>query len=158
MGRTSQSLGAAGEQQAISALHRVGVNMVEHVGTPVKLIPVNSEMTRRGVYRVVFGERVAADHRGVARGGISVLAEVKTCFGRNLQWSDLEQHQIESLTEHDQLGGISLIVYVTDNGIHVMRWPVVGFGHGKGINPEKAEDLAINDEQELLVGKVKTYL
>ena len=150
MGRVSQSLGAAGEEQAVSALHRVGVEMVQEISTPVVLQPIDM---RQRIYRVSWKKRVSGDHTGIARGGLFVLAEVKTAFGRNLHWSDLDDHQPVSLDRHDQLGGISLLVYVTDNGVHVMRWPIAGFGPGKGISPEHAEAIAINDEQELLAGK-----
>lgn len=155
MGKVSQQLGASGENLAVSALRRVGVEMVQEISTPVILRPVD---TKKSIYQVSWKKKVSGDHTGIARGGLFVLAEVKTAFGRNLQWSNLREDQPASLTEHDARGGISLLVFVTDNGTHVLRWPVPGFGPGKSISPNAAEALAINDEQGLLAGKIKTYL
>jgi hypothetical protein len=153
MSKTSKTIGAAGEDQGEAALARVGVFQIEKIGTPAKYIPINAKLTLQSIFKIVFGEKVIGDRRGVARGGLSVLAEVKTCFDRNLQWSDLRPHQPKGLTDHDALGGISLIVWVTDNGVHVMRWPIDGFGPGKGLTKEKADSIAITDEAGLLAGK-----
>jgi len=143
MPRLSQRLGAEGDQQAVGALYRVGVEQVEKIGTPVKIVAVSPDLTHRGIYQVIFGEKVIGDYRGVAPGGISVIAEVKSAFGRNLHWSDLLPHQPPGLDRHDELGGISLLVWVTDNGVHVLRWPVKGFGPGKGLTPEAADKMSI---------------
>ena len=146
----SKRLGAAGEDQATRALYRLGVEQVQKIGTPITCIPVSPALTARGIFKIKYGEPVVGDRRGVAGGGLSVLAEVKTTFARNLQWSDLEAHQITDLDRHDELGGITLIVNVTDNGVHVLRWPIPNFGPGKGITPKQAEAMAINTEAELL--------
>jgi len=98
---------------------------------------------------------VIGDRRGVAPGGKSVLAEVKTTYKRNLQWSDFEDHQIKDLEDHNELDGITLVVNVTDHGVHVLRWPIKGFGPGKGITPQQAEAMAINSTQELLSSRLK---
>ena len=155
MSRTSKAIGSAGEEQAVSALSRIGVHMVEEIGTPFKMTQVSPAFTKRGIFQVSFGKKVAGDHRGVAKGGLSVLIEVKTAFGRNLVWSDLLPHQPLALDYHNELDAISLLVYVTDNGVHVMRWPIAGFGPGKGITPQHADEIAINSEKELLAGRIR---
>lgn len=149
MGKVSTTLGAAGEDQGRAALARAGVNQVERVGTPVKLVAVSPAFTKRGIFKVDFGERVAADYRGVLTGGRSVLAEVKTGFGRNLTWSDLRPHQPQALTDHAFHGGLSLLVWVTDNGVHILKWPIPGFKKGKGLTPERAQELAL-DHRDLI--------
>lgn len=141
MSRREQRIGNMGQEHAAAALRRAGVNMVEKIGTPVKLIP--SKRGGKGTYTVIWGEKVSGDHRGILPGGISVLAETKTILDRNLVWSDLREHQPERLTEHFQCGGVSLLVWVHSSGVYVMRWPVPDFGPRKSITPERAEELHI---------------
>jgi hypothetical protein len=135
MSKREQRIGAIGQEHAAAALRRVGVEQVENVGTPVKLIPAKAP----GTYKVIFGEKVAGDHRGILPGGRSVLAETKTIMDRNLAWSDLRPHQPGALTTHAEHGGISLLVWVHSTGIYVMRWPIMAFYPGKSISPETAK-------------------
>lgn len=137
MTKYEQKIGYIGQEQAAAALRRAGVEMVEKIGTPVKLIP--SKRGGKGTYTVIWGEKVSGDHRGILPGGISVLAETKTILDRNLVWSDLRGHQPGRLTAHTEHGGVSLLVWVHSTGVYVMRWPVRDFGPGKGITPEIAE-------------------
>lgn len=134
--KMEQQIGKNGEQLARSILDGLGVEMLEKIGTPVKLIPVSS--ARKNVYQVIFGEKVAADHRGMFPDGRSVLIEVKTIHGRNLVWSDLRDHQPAKLQQHAELNGLSLLVWVHDSSVYVMRFPINGFGPGKGITPSRA--------------------
>ena len=94
--KTEQLIGKHGQNIAASALSRIGIEMVEQIGTPVKLIPFSVQ--RRDVFRVVFGEKVSGDHRGILCGGRSVLAETKTILDRCLRYSDLREHQPGRLT------------------------------------------------------------
>lgn len=135
MSRQQQHTGKAGEELAKRALERIGVQMVEKIGTPVRIIPGR---------RPIYGERVSGDHRGVAPGGISVLAETKTIIGHNLVFSDLREHQPGRLSLHADLGGISLLVWVyAADEVFILRWPVPGFEPGTGIAPERARELTI---------------
>lgn len=145
IGRASKRLGDAGEEQAQGALRRIGINMIHEIGTPVTLRAVKP---KSNIFEVHFKKKVAGDVRGIYK-GTSVLAETKTIFGRNLQWSDLLPHQVTFLSEHDEYLGISLLVWVSDSGVHIMRWPVEGFGPGKGITKEHAEEISINSEKQL---------
>lgn len=113
--------------------------MVEQIGTPVLLIPVQTQ--RRNTYQVIFGEKVSGDHRGLIGNGISVLAETKTILDRNLRYRDLREHQPARLSEHTNYGGISLLVWVHDTGAYVMRWPIEGFEAGKSITHQQAQEL-----------------
>lgn len=138
--RREKQIGDHGEQLARSVLSGMGLEMIEKIGTPVKLIPVKSA-NFKNAYFVIWGEKVAGDHRAILPDGRSVLIEVKTIYGRNLTWSDLREHQPGKLSEHADWNGLSLLVWVHDDGVYAMRWPVVGFAPGKGITPSQAQFL-----------------
>ena len=142
MTRHDQRIGRIGQDYAASALRALGVEMVEGIGTPVRLIPAS--VSRRDVYRVIWGDKVSGDHRGILPGGRSVLAETKTILDRNLRWSDLREHQPNRLQTHTDFGGLSLLIWVHSSGIYVLQWPVEGFGPGKSLRLEDARRLAIN--------------
>lgn len=139
--RDEQAIGKHGQNLAASHLSQIGIEMVEQIGTPVKLIPVSEH--RKDVFRVVFGEKVSGDHRGILQGGRSVLAETKTILDRNLRYSDLREHQPGRLSNHSDFGGLSLLVWVHHTGVYIMEWPIPGFVSGKSISVEMALDLNI---------------
>ncbi len=141
MTRAQDRTGKQGQNLAASALRMLGIEMVEKIGTPVKLIPVQYQ-GRKDVYRVIWGEKVSGDHRGILPNGRSVLAETKTILDRNLRWSDLREHQPGRLDQHNQHGGLTLLVWVHSSGVYIMQWPVLGFGEGKSITPEQAQELS----------------
>lgn len=144
MTRREQQIGKNGQEQAAAALRRAGVHMVEKIGTPVKLIPARVA----GTFKVIWGEKVSGDHRGILADGTSVLAEAKTILDRNLRWSDLRPHQPERLDEHAQLGGISILVWVHSTGVYVMRWPLgYGFSPKKSLKVSQAETLHVETFQ-----------
>jgi hypothetical protein len=87
---------------------------------------------------VIWGERVAGDHRAMLPDGTSVLIEVKTILERNLRYGDLREHQPGKLQQHAELNGLSLIVWVHSLGQYVMRWPIEDFGPGRSIAPHQA--------------------
>jgi len=138
MSRKEQRIGKAGEDWAMNAVRGVGVEMVERIGTPVKIVGTRGEW-----YRIKWGEKVSGDARGVLPGGRSVLVETKTIRDRNLRWSDLRTHQPGRLSQHAELGGLSLLVWVHSTGIYVMEWPIRDFRHGKSITPALAQSLDI---------------
>ncbi len=135
--RNEQRIGKHGQEVAQTALRRLGVEMVEQIGTPVLLVPVGN------AYRVIWGEKVSGDHRGILPGGRSVLAETKTILNRHLRYSDLREHQPGRLSEHHEHGGLSLLVWVHESGTYVMQWPIEGFIPGKSISVELAESLTL---------------
>lgn len=118
--------------------------MVEKIGTPVVLVPAGNVRGRQAFF-VTYEEKVSGDHRGILEGGTSVLAETKTIMDRNLAWSDLRDHQPTRLDQHNELGGVSLLVWVHHTGVYVMRWPVSGFGPRKSITPEQADSINLFD-------------
>ncbi len=126
MSKAQDTIGKQGQEIAAAALRRIGVNMIEKIGTPVKVIPKGMK-DRVQVFQVIWGEKVSGDHRGILDDGTSVLAETKTILDRNLRWSDLREHQPGRLTEHHNHGGLSLLVWVHSEGTYVMEWPIIGF-------------------------------
>jgi hypothetical protein len=151
MSKREQTIGRQGQELAASALRRVGVELVEEIGTPFHLIP---HPRIAGYYRVIFGEKVSGDHRGVLPGGRSVLAETKTITDRPLRWSDFREHQPGRLDAHAEAGGVSLVVWVNQYGAHVLHWPIMGFGPGKSVSFETARDLEIGDLTPFQEGKM----
>ena len=142
MTKSEQQTGKQGQILAAGALRRAGVEMVEQIGTPVKLIPMGTVRGRQ-VYQVIYGEKVSGDHRGLLPDGTSVLAETKTILDRNLRYSDLREHQPGRLTEHHNHGGVSLLVWVHSTGAYIMRWPITYFVRDKSITPEEANLLNV---------------
>jgi hypothetical protein len=135
MARYEQKIGKHGEQLTASTLRAIGIEMVEKIGTPVTLLPAKTP----GTYRVIWGEKVSGDRRGIIPGsGRSVLVEAKTIMDRKLRWSDLREHQPGRLTQHADLGGLSLLAWVHSTGVYILRWPVAGFGPGKSIDVSQA--------------------
>ena len=149
MTKQQQQIGKHGQSLAAAALRQLGIEMVEEIGTPVHLIPVKTSKAAPPAYRVIYGEKVSGDHRGILPGGRSVLAECKTILDRNLRWSDLRDHQPARLSEHAKHGGLSLLVWVHHTGVHVMRWPVLGFGAGESIPTEFAMAVASITRQDI---------
>lgn len=148
MAREEQKIGKAGEEWAMNAVRALGVEMVERIGTPVKLTPMPTfliklveKYTAKKYYHVTWGEKVSGDTRGVLPGGRSVLVETKTILNRNLRFGDLREHQPGRLSQHAEIGGLSLLVWVHSSGIYIMQWPIRDFRHGKSITPEVAQSL-----------------
>jgi hypothetical protein len=132
-------VGKHGQKLARSVLSgRCGIHMVEPIATPAIYLPVN---LKQNIFRVIFGEKVSGDHTGIIGNGIFVKAETKTVLEGNLTWSHLRDHQPEKLTQHSDYGGISLLVWVYGDDAWVMTWPIDGFGPGKSITRERAQEL-----------------
>lgn len=146
MSKAEAKLGIRGQELAANVLRQIGVFMVEHIGTPFTIVKAG----RRGWYQGFFGEKVSGDLRGHTKNGISVLAEVKTIWNRNLRWSDLREHQPGRLDMHAERA-ISLLIWVHDSGVFIMLWPVPGFRPGKSISPEQAASLNIADIMDVRV-------
>ena len=138
MSKREQKIGKAGEEWAMARVRSLGVEMVERIGTPVKIVRTSKD---KRWHQIVWGEKVSGDTRGVLPGGRSVLVETKTILDRNLRWGDLRPHQPGRLSQHAELGGWSLLVWVHSTGIYVLEWPISDFRHGKSITIERAQSL-----------------
>ena len=135
-GRRNQAVGKEAEKLVIGVLQSHGLNMVEKIGTPVRMIPyrTNTGHKPRGVFRVIFGDQVSGDIRAFTPDGQGVLVEVKyTGDIDRFQFSRLEDHQVSSLWDCLKTGGLPLLAWVNDWGVHILRWPVTGFKKGTSI-------------------------
>lgn len=138
-GAHSQAKGAWGEGVAKVLLEAKGVQMVEQIATPVRIVGT-TKLSGQTYYAIIWGEKVSGDWRGILPGGVRVLAEAKA-RDHNLRWSDLQDHQREALDKNHECGGVSLLVYVHPDVRVVMRWPVPGFAPYKSITPERAKEM-----------------
>lgn len=153
MARSEQRIGASGEQLVENRLRAIGFDMIEKIGTPIRMTPLPTfainalrrmGINTNGIFRVAFGDKVAGDRRAIINpSGRSVLIETKTILNRNLRYSDLRKHQPGKLDEHSVLGGISILAWVHESGVYIMQWPVPGFQKGKSIKTEQAQSLNI---------------
>ncbi len=69
--------------------------------------------------------------------GLAMLCEVKRRPQR-LCFSDLETHQVAALDNHAAAGGISLLAWVHQIGVEIVRWPIVAFRKGDSLTREHA--------------------
>lgn len=143
MSRKEAKIGKAGENLAANRIRSLGIEMVEEIGTPFTIVKSKPNNWFQGF----FGKKVSGDTRGVIPGtGRSVLVETKTIMDRNLRWSDLREHQPERLSQHAELGGWSLLVWVHHTGIYIFEWPIPesDFRPGKSMTIEVAKRLEIS--------------
>lgn len=127
MARNRQSAnrkqGAAGENEAKKELEKRGVSNVEF--TPVEWVIIRGASGK--IVKAFPKRKAPTDLSGIIAGrGWFVKAEVKTKDG-TLPHSMLESHQHAALQRHHALGGLSLVVWVHDGIVSVMRYPIAGF-------------------------------
>jgi penicillin-binding protein-related factor A (putative recombinase) len=139
-GIKSKRSGDFGESVARYALREFGVRMIEKVNTPWKVLWKNGHPAQAFVI-----EKVSGDFIGIGAGGKKVLVEVK--FRDNcLSLSDFEKHQIDALEENNQLGGISLVVWVTHKTWNIYYWPSMVLKKGAPIKPGEKQGLQMSRE------------
>lgn len=131
-GKAARSAGKVGEALTKAELIRNGYRFVERVHTPWKVVR-RVENGRSRIVGAVPEEKVSGDFRAVAPGGRSVLVEAKFDGKDRVLWSDLEDHQIESLNDHRQAGGLSILSVVIGGRAWLLEWPVPDFGPGRSI-------------------------
>lgn len=133
--RRNVKKGKQGETLVRHVLEQLGLHMVEKIevgwgvkrdrnGRPVQVWPL---------------AKVSGDYRAITSKGQSVLVEVKTYDEERLPHSALEKHQVESLNTHENLGGLSLLVWVRYGEALPMWWPIEGFVKGKSLSYEMAK-------------------
>ena len=139
IGRRNKRQGAAAEAHARDLLLFLGLAHVQVIETPWRVVRQGARIVSATPVRSVAG-----DIRAVIPGsGRSVLAEVKRREER-LVYSDLEDHQVASLNNHAQPGGLSLLVWIAPGaGAWVMQWPIFGFVPRSSLTPEAAQLLAL---------------
>lgn len=138
MSHSQQQIGKHGQQQAASYLAGLGICMLEPIGNPYQII----HQLSNGHFEVIFSDVASGDHRGILPDGSSVLIETKTVLDGNLTYSHMREHQPERLSYHASFGSaLSLLVWVHNSGIYVMRWFDYGiedFAPRRSITPELA--------------------
>ncbi len=112
------------------ALRRLGLEMVEPIETGWKLTWRNGRVIDARAKRKVHGDLTAI----VPGTGQSVRCEVKKTQDDQLSLSDFEPHQLDALTLHASLGGLSLVGWRTSLGTEVLRWPISGLAKGHPLN------------------------
>jgi len=143
-GRKAHQDGDIGERVGRIILHQMGLEMIERIHTPWKVIFKTLPHGGRKVVDAFPLEKVAGDFRAIVPGtGQSVLIEVKSRTDRDtFRWSDLESHQREALDNHQELGGLSLVVWVIESGeAIVLPWPIEGLTKGKSVSWDRAVDI-----------------
>ena len=145
--RNNVAAGKMGEDVARQLLVMHGVQQVRRIETGWRV------MRRLGrIINAVPLAKVSADWRGVmphriCDGGFfgdrivgqSVMAEAKQ-RDKQLRFSDLEKHQHKELTEHQELGGLSFIVWIWPGvGGWLLPYPLVGFAPRHSIDRAMAD-------------------
>ena len=139
-GRANQKAGKSGEGVAEHVMRSLGIKLVEKIATPKICLSGG---------RVRYTAKVSGDRRGVLPpNGRSVHAEVKTYKSKNLPYSAVKPHQREWLTRHAEIGGLSLLIWVSTFDIYVIEWGVDGIeGYTtprSSITPEMAARLNVD--------------
>jgi len=143
-GRSIQSAnrkqGAAGENEAKKELEKRGVSDVQF--TPVEWVIIRGASGR--IVSAFPKRKASTDLSGIIAGtGRFVKAEVKTRDG-SLPYKMLDDNQHAALQRHHDLGGLSLLVWVHDGIVSVMRYPVAGFRFRTSIKPEQVIEWGID--------------
>jgi hypothetical protein len=91
--------------------------MVERIESAFKVFRIKGRMV------AVPAAKVSGDFRAIIpnTAGRSVLIECKWRKGDRLLWSAMEDHQIEALNKHRELGGMSLILWVSVLGFYLFE-------------------------------------
>ncbi len=137
-GLRSKTTGDFGETIARHALQQFGVKMIEKVNTPWKVLWKNGRPIQ-----AFPAKKVSSDFIGIGANGKKVLVEVKY-REESLSRSDFEDHQVDSLEENSQLGGVSLVVWVRRGSCCIYYWPAMILKKGTPIKPGEKQGLQLS--------------
>lgn len=145
MGRYSQAAGAVGEQIARMQLQALGFEMIRK---SARWIVTKWLGPSRAMVAPNPDQKFESDWRAIEPGaGRSVYIEVKT--GGKMVYSRLEDHQHDTLREHAEYGGRSLIVWIVDGRAYVMDYADVNLRpRARGLSVEEAAALCLTNERE----------
>jgi penicillin-binding protein-related factor A (putative recombinase) len=136
--------GNAGENEARKELEKRGVSNVEF--TPVEWVIIRGKSGRIINAFPKRKDKATNDISGIIAGsGRSVRAEVKTTDG-TLPYKMLDDKQHEALQLHHDLGGLSLLVWVHDGIVSVMRYPIAGFRKYTSIKAANVVEWGIDEK------------
>ena len=133
----NRKAGAAAETLTRYELQRLGV-------CRVRKLEVGWGIVRNRAGKIVSAyplERIDGDFSGILPDGTAVLVETKKRSDK-LVYSALENHQVQALNDHAEHNGLSLLVWVSDDDVYVMRWPIDGFESGTSLDAEQAQAAA----------------
>lgn len=121
-GHENQKQGERVEVWVKHALEDLGFKQVSRIQTGWKVLWRNKKPINAWPIA-----KVAADFTAVLPGGQAVICEVKS-RPDTLQWSALDNHQVENLNTYSSLGALSLLAWhnSNDDEIYVMKWPIFG--------------------------------
>lgn len=100
--------------------------------------------------RWIHSKKVDGDFTAIGPGGRMVLVEVKA-YPDRLKHSALKPHQIKNLDDVVACGGISLLAWCNTKTrkVHMLPWPIEGFGPRTALTPESIENKAIRHVDSL---------
>lgn len=138
----NRKAGAKGENDAKKELEKRGVSDVQF--TPVEWVIIRGASGR--IVSAFPKRKASTDLSGIIAGtGRSVRAEVKTRDG-SLPYKMLGDDQHASLQRHHDLGGLSLLVWVHDGVVSVMRYPIAGFRFRTSIKAHQVIEWGIDEK------------
>lgn len=119
-------------------LRVLGLKMVQRIATGWRL-----QRGKHGIMGATPLAKVHADFTAIVPGtGQSVRCEVKARRDGVLSLADFAPHQVRALTEHHELGGLSLVGWVHTHGVDVLRWPIAGLATGSPLHVGDRRHLA----------------
>jgi hypothetical protein len=137
-GRSSQQRGEAGELLVRAALQKIGLKQIEKIHTPWRIIRDDKGKVIDAVpLEKVEGDFVAIDPNT----GKKVLVESKWRQFPRLAYGDVKIHQHRSMFDNDAYGGISILAWVRDGRVKLMRYPVLKFEPNKSIKWAEATEI-----------------
>ena len=141
-GRINQKKGDRSETATINQLKIMGFRKVRKIHTGFQQIPI------AGSKKFVPTKKVDGDISAVhPQTGRSVQVEVKNRDSKTLPRSAFEDHQIDSLDEQIECGGISIIAWLNNSMLYVMDYKKLkelGFGQPIGNGKKRRSiDLAM---------------
>lgn len=123
-------------QEAIGhRLRLAGLKMVERIETGWDVVRRYDPRIRKT--RIVDAKpkaKVNADWTAVMPGGRSVRCEAKMRSDGQLSLSDFAPHQLDAMTMHTALGGLTLVGWAHVGGLELLEWPIRGLVKGEPLN------------------------
>ncbi len=133
--RTNTIRGEHAQTMVAYALRAAGFAMIQPIATSWRITRRYDPKTKTS--KIVGASpkaKVLADFMAIVPGsGRSTLIEVKMRSDNTLSLSDFEPHQINALSEHHKLGGLSLVAVVMGKDVRLLEWPIAGLAKGKPV-------------------------
>lgn len=139
-GKLNERRGREAEDAVGLRLKLLGFACIQRITTPKR------SFVRDGKIKTQYTKRVSGDYRAtLPPSGTSVHVECKRTED-NLRFSAFEAHQIAALNEHHHAGGLSLVAWIHQIEIMILRWPMAALVAGRGVTVEQGRALALRAE------------